>query len=293
MRILVTGASGFIGGHVAQGLRRRHEVHAPSHAELDLCDDAAVEAWLRRLRPDVVVHAAMRGGQAVLPTVLEMQANLLRHRSLFGRLLWFGSGAEFDKSRDLVRVPETALDARVPIEPYGLAKWFATHASSGPRVVNLRLFGVFGPGEGHLFKFISNSIVKALAGMPIRIRQDVRFSYLWIEDLLPVVEHFVVHEARHHHYNVVPDETCTLLDLVGAIEREVGGELVQTIDTPGLNFEYTGDNRRLREELPSLDFTPLGDAIAALVAHYRARLPELDFAQVSSDEFARRARVRA
>ena len=39
--------------------------------------------------------------------------------------------------------------------------------------------------------------------------------------------------------------------------------------SPGLNLEYTGDNTRLREEMPGLSFTPLRDAVRTLMTYYR------------------------
>jgi nucleoside-diphosphate-sugar epimerase len=42
LKILVTGASGFIGRNLAEHFRPVHDVAAPSRAELDLLDDAAV-----------------------------------------------------------------------------------------------------------------------------------------------------------------------------------------------------------------------------------------------------------
>ncbi|HLF99065.1 MAG TPA: NAD-dependent epimerase/dehydratase family protein, partial [Acidimicrobiia bacterium] len=76
MRVLVTGASGFIGAHVARMLLERgHEVHAvvrPGRAtggladlegsisieEADLADGAAAGAVAEATRPDALVHAA-------------------------------------------------------------------------------------------------------------------------------------------------------------------------------------------------------------------------------------------
>lgn len=53
---------------------RGHEIHAPTSAELDLTDRAAVQAAIARERPDIIVHAAGRVGG--------IQANMA-HRATF------------------------------------------------------------------------------------------------------------------------------------------------------------------------------------------------------------------
>ncbi|WP_347266559.1 GDP-L-fucose synthase [Paracoccus sp. (in: a-proteobacteria)] len=59
MRLLITGGSGMVGRNL-----RDHpgagtwQVLAPTRAELDLGDGAALRSWLARHRPDAVVHAA-------------------------------------------------------------------------------------------------------------------------------------------------------------------------------------------------------------------------------------------
>jgi dTDP-4-dehydrorhamnose reductase len=60
MRVLVTGGGGFVGSNVVHVLRRAGaEVLAPSHAELDVTDAAAVRRHVGDRRPGAIVHAAI------------------------------------------------------------------------------------------------------------------------------------------------------------------------------------------------------------------------------------------
>ena len=57
-KILVTGASGFVGSRVVERWRNDYIILAPSHTELDITDVASVERYLLEQAPQVVVHLA-------------------------------------------------------------------------------------------------------------------------------------------------------------------------------------------------------------------------------------------
>jgi dTDP-4-dehydrorhamnose reductase len=61
MRVYLTGGSGFVGSNVARVFSERHgaEVLAPSHADVDLVDAAAVARSVADARPDAIVHCAI------------------------------------------------------------------------------------------------------------------------------------------------------------------------------------------------------------------------------------------
>ena len=57
-RILITGASGFVGSRVTEYLRDKYTLLTPSHAELDITSAEAVERFIQTNRPDVILHLA-------------------------------------------------------------------------------------------------------------------------------------------------------------------------------------------------------------------------------------------
>jgi dTDP-4-dehydrorhamnose reductase len=61
MRLYLTGGNGFVGSNVARVFGERHgaEVIAPSHADVDLVDPAAVARSVAAARPDAIVHCAI------------------------------------------------------------------------------------------------------------------------------------------------------------------------------------------------------------------------------------------
>jgi UDP-glucose 4-epimerase len=276
-RVLVTGGSGFIGRNIVERLdAERYEVLAPRHAELDLLDADAVRAWLRANPVDVVVHSATKPGHrnaadrtGVLDAHLRMYASVARNPDCFDRLIVLSSGSVYDMRHYVPHMAEEYFDTHVPADETGFSRYLvAKHAQRSPTTVELRLFGVFGPYEEYAIRFISNAACKALLGLPITLRQDRRFSYLWIADLLPVLEHFMAEGAAHAAYNVVPDRTYNLLELAKMVRDHAGADVPILAGVQGEGTEYTGDNARLRAEMPGVRFTPMGDAIEDLFEYY-------------------------
>lgn len=296
MKILVTGGRGFIGRNVVEHLAQTHQVLAPTHLDLDLTDDRAVDAWFRAHAVDAVVHSAVRPGHraAIDPSRqlwvnLRMFFNIARNADRYERLVFLSSGAAYDTREALVRVAEQDLGISVPEDEHGLSKYVVAryldllgpHAQ--PRAVELRLFGVFGPFEDYRIRFISNAICRAIFELPITLRQDRRFSYLFVDDLMPVVDWALASEPEYVAYNVAPDWTDSLHGLGLAISRRSGRQVPVTVAIEGRDKEYTADNARIRNELPRLAFTPTEVAVDHLFRWYEDRRSEIDPASLRMD----------
>jgi nucleoside-diphosphate-sugar epimerase len=291
--ILLTGASGFTGRHLHEALRDRYTIVAPSHAELDVTDAAQVDAAFANGRFDAVIHAAVQGGPTVMATTLRGYWNIARNAHRVSRVLYFGSGAEYGKHRDLVNVREETIGEEVPHDDYGMAKLVCnTLCRASDNIVNLRIFGLFGPYEGYLLKFISNAVAKTLRGIPLTIRQDVVFDYLWIGDLARLMPAFLEGERLFADLTVTPTEPVSLRAIAGMVLRAAGGAADVAIETPGMNFQYTGDNARLLQLQPGFRFTSMEEAIGLLVAYYRKNIESIDVAALAADDYRRRCQTR-
>ncbi len=185
MRLLVTGAGGFVGGHLADFLHAEHpevEVHGVSlphggvswraapgarMVEADLTDPAAARAVVEDVRPDRVLHLA--GQSSVHLSWLDpggtLRANVLgivhlldavRRLGLRPPVLVVGSAEEYGP----VRPEEMPIREETPLRPaspYAVSK-VAQGAlallygpAGGLRVVLTRTFHHTGPGRGEAF----------------------------------------------------------------------------------------------------------------------------------------------
>ncbi len=276
MRILITGGSGFIGKNLAHQLAPEYQVCAPSSAELDLLKESEVREYLATHRFDVVVHAATARSNRRIgapPEMLDrncrMFFNLVRNQGQFGKLIHFGSGAEYDRDQLPARVREDYFDTRVPADAYGFSKYIcAKYIERCERMVELRLFGVFGPYEDYTVRFISNACCRVLKGLPIVLRQDVVFDYLYVNDLAKITRWFIEHDPRHKAYNVCSGSGIALTELAGIVAEVSGRNPPISVLHEGLGAEYTGDNSRLLAELGDYKFIDMREAIGELYGWY-------------------------
>ena len=128
-RLLVTGASGFMGGRVVDFYREKYEICAPGHGELDITDEAGVIARLRDWRPDYVVHCAAisdigqcdREPERSWKINVDGAVNLARASALVGaKCLLCSSDQVYAGSG--VRGPHLETEAVVPGNLYGREK---------------------------------------------------------------------------------------------------------------------------------------------------------------------------
>ncbi len=64
MKILITGSTGMVGVNLCQHLKEEdeHALLTPSHKELDLLDQQAVNKYIKKSKPDLIIHLAAKVG---------------------------------------------------------------------------------------------------------------------------------------------------------------------------------------------------------------------------------------
>ena len=57
-KMLITGASGFLGSRIAQYYKDKYEIICPTHGQMDIADEKSVSDFFMTHKPDLVVHCA-------------------------------------------------------------------------------------------------------------------------------------------------------------------------------------------------------------------------------------------
>ncbi len=280
MKILITGGNGFIGRNILEILSNRYKFLAPTKIELDLGNEDLVYQYLKKNKPDIVIHAALAGGYGIGKTLednLRFFFNIIRAKKFYKKMIFFGSGAQYDKKRDLKKVKETDFEKFIPSDEYSFYKYLCSHfIEKSEDMVCLILFGLYGKYEDYKFKFISNCIVKNLLRQKIVINQNVIFDYLFIEDLMPILEYFILNKPKFNNYNITPSQSIDLITICNIINEISDYKSKITVLNNGLNKEYSAANNRLMREIPNFEFTGYKEGIGKLFKYYKENLGKID-----------------
>ncbi len=281
--ILITGGSGFIGQNLKELLSSKHTIYSPNHQDLELTEEKLVEEFFKKNKIDIVIHCANIGGTRKTTELkdtfqinLRMFLNLLRCNKYYKKMIFLGSGAEYDKRQALMKVKEADFDKSVPVDDYGFYKYVCScFIEREKNIVNLRLFGIYGKYEDYQIRFISNSICKALLNLPITINQNVFFDYFYMKDFAGIIDYFINHETKYKFYNIGRGEPIDLYRIAQKILRITRKKLPIKIYKSGLNKEYTCDTLRLKEEIQNFTYMDFDASIKELIDYYQSILSSI------------------
>ena len=286
-KILITGASGFVGRNVKEYLEQteKYEIYAPTSSELNCLDEQAVVSCLKQYNFDYVLHFAVYGdaidktkdGSKTLEYNLRIYLNFARNAHLFGRMYYTGSGAEYDKRYPICSVTEEEIGKTLPTDAYGLLKYTVGQMiERSENIHNFRLFGIYGKYEDYPTKFISNVCCKAIKNVGLSIRQNVYFDYLWVEDFCRMIELFLEKKPQYHTYNMVSGTRISLREICDMVRKISGRDLPVYVCREGTANEYTASNERFRKECPDFVYTAPEVAIERLYRWYEQKEEQID-----------------
>ena len=164
---------------------------------------------------------------------------------------------------------EEEIGESMPIDQYGLMKYTINQIiERSNNIYNMRLFGIFGKYEYYPTKFISLACCKAIKDLPLVMRQNVYFDYLWVNDFCRMLEKFLHSEPKHKVYNMVSGQRISLEEICTIVKNVSNKDLPVYICKDGVANEYTASNRRFLDEFKSFEYTPIEESIKALYEWY-------------------------
>ena len=195
-KVLITGASGFVGSRAADALKNAYELLTPSHSEFDVTSAEDVERFILETEPDAILHLAAISDtsyceahpeESFLANVVSVE-NLARSAAKHNiKFVWFSSDQIYNGNREL-----SLLSEDIPVSPenhYGRHKLLAEQRAAEicPDSVALRatwMYDAEKPGMKTHKNFVLNF------QDAIENRTSLRFAtrefrgITWIEDVV-------------------------------------------------------------------------------------------------------------
>jgi len=255
LRVLVTGAGGFVGGHLRSALERRgHEVvpvFSPRHARserlaFDLADADAAARAVAEARPDAVIHLAARARPAGLESVQALLDNNVRaaHGVLEAvrclapraRTIIVSSSAVYG-AVPAERNPVVEEEPLRPLLPYGASKVAveavaSVYAAHGLEIVTVRPFNLLGPAQGAEF------VAGRFAQQIVQIAAGRAEPVIETGPLEPVRDFTDVRDAVRGYVALLEGPTLRgPLNICSGIPRSVGDMLREMVALADVNAE--------------------------------------------------------
>ena len=258
MNILITGGKGFLANELVKyfsNSKYKYNLIVTDRRTLNPTLDWQVREIFEQMDIDFVIHTAVKGGKRIdgenvnhLFDNIAMFNNLSAQSNKFKLMFNFGSGAEFDRRYPIRRATEDSVLDRVPQDFYGLSKNLITRKviDLNKNVINMRLFGCFGPyeEEQRLFKSTYN---KLISGQSPVIFQDREMDFFYSQDVGMVIEHYIQNFDNDlpKDINLCYNNKHNISGLVNQFKILTKSQTDVIIESPGMAPSYSGQSSRL------------------------------------------------
>jgi len=266
--ILVTGQNGFMGSNIYDYFVRDYKVNLfPSKISMS--------SNVNCFSAYAIIHCANDGSDNDngIKSNLSMFNNLMMLYKLLEvndckRIFYFGSGSEYDKRNHIQMVTEDEIGKSVPIDKRGFVKYVMNMiARESNNIYNLRLFGVFGENDFRVLhkRVIYNLCIRAINHMELIVKDNHKYDFLYIKDLVKIVAKFLHKEKlMYHDYNVCSGEVIDFVE-IAKIVKKISGEDRLNIKVENDNgMYYGGNNERMISEIGKIGFTPIEESIESV-----------------------------
>jgi len=257
MKILLTGANGFIGStfkNYAIANKEDIEFICSTRNFLNPLDYDSLEDLFSTEKIDFIIHTAVDGGRrnkiedaSVFYNNLLMFENLMKFSNKVKGLLFFGSGAEFDRFQHVSNVSQADFGTHIPNDYYGFSKYvMAKRISNFTNAINLRIFNCFGELEKE-DRMIKSNIRNCLQGLPLIIHQDRKMDFFYAEDACRVISFLINNwdDSLPQHINLSYSNKVTLFKIATLINNLFSFKCEIKVEKPGFEKDYYGCSQAL------------------------------------------------
>jgi len=277
MKILITGGNGFIAKNLFEELKGKYEIRSPNSKELNLLNQEEVFEFLKGNKFNVIIHTAtydaapahsIKDPSKVLEKNLRMFFNIARCEEFFDKMIFFGSGAEYNRENWVPKMKENYFDKHVPEDQYGFSKYIMTkYALSRDKIYNLRLFAVFGKYEDWKVRVISNLCYNAVLNKTLIVKENKSFDFMYINDLVKIVEWFIENNPKEKIYNICSGKVINFYEIAKEI-NQISRKNLEIIKEKESGIEYSGNNSRLLNEIKGFEFKDFNESLKELYEWY-------------------------
>tara|TARA_R100000234_G_C5003389_1_gene181425 strand:+ start:3539 stop:4366 length:828 start_codon:yes stop_codon:yes gene_type:complete len=256
-KILVIAKNSFLAKQINDFFANsEYSLYFTTRKDFDATSPSQVRSYFINKYYDVVINCAINGGIRGRKDTLTdfinniaMFNNLLDNKSHYGKLINFGSGAEFDRRHGIDECKEDEVFTKTPVDYYGMSKNIITkEIYSQNEVFNIRIFGCFGPHEKQS-RFLKSNINNVLANKDIIIHQNKYMDFISADDLCRIIKYYIDNDAKllPKDINAVYDTKYTLKQFAEMLKLYMNSESSIVVNKEGLSNSYTGCGKRLKQ----------------------------------------------
>jgi CDP-glucose 4,6-dehydratase len=194
----ITGASGFIGTHLAAMIPKAFQFPYP---DIDLRDRKNTIEWVKQIQPDILYHLAAQAVVTNQDDLESLETNIAGTYNLLHACHKHAKNLKsfVNMSSDKVYGNNALAETRSPLigvnHPYNasklcgdvIAQMYASYYGLPIRII--RSANIYGPGDLHFDRIIPGTIQAALQGKPIELRSNGSFTrdYIYVGDVVPAI----------------------------------------------------------------------------------------------------------
>lgn len=258
MRVMITGAGGFVGQHLQPLLKKQGwDMLATGHDTLDIMDSSAIRRVLKDYEPDAIIHLAAQSkvGASWEQPEHTAEVNILGSVKLYaefvqqnpqGKFLYIGSSDVYG----ITAKKENKLTEDMPCapqNPYSISKLAAEQMllqmarKYKTKVICTRSFNHYGPGQNRGF------VVSDFASQLAEIKLGYREPAIYVGNLTAKREFIYVDDVAEAYITLLAEKNADgIYNVAAGSPTGIEFILKSLLEIASIDVEIRVDEKKLR-----------------------------------------------